>query len=259
MTNGYGVPRALSLLFILAYFLCAGFPVFGQTEAELKKYRYQPTEDEQKKSGRGIGAGNIRPTEKFDLIFNYGFLVTNNMPDGFEVRPGSSGSRFVGVSLNYIFSHKLMAKVQPGFTFFKLNFRENAIDTLGSAEPVTNDLKLRAEYLDLPVGLTWVLKEDTVKNKFLAYVDVGATVGYRIGSSYKFVTGSGDDRVKIKIPGIEDVQRWRFALFAKAAYSFGGVWVLYRLNDFFHTDRQDSEGVPHPEFSKLEIGFSIVL
>lgn len=246
-------------MLLLATFACIWFPVSGQTEAEIKKYRYDAPQDSAEQNSRAFAAQNIRPTEKFDLIFNYGFLVTNDMPEGYEVRPGSSGSRFVGVSLNYIFSRKIVAKIQPGFTFFKLNFRENEVDSIGGAQPVTNDLKLRAEYFDLPVALTWVLKEDTAKNKFVAYIDAGATFGYRIGSSYKFVTEDGGEQLKIKAPGLEDTQRWRFALFGKITYSFGGLWVLYRMNDFFHTDRRDAEGEFYPSFSKLEIGFSIVL
>jgi len=201
---------------------------------------------------------NIRPTEKFDIILNYGFMLSVNQPDSVPIRTSGSGTRFVGISLNYLVAPNFALKVQPGFSFFKISFDQNSKKTFPSPSDSANQEKLRAEYFEVPLALTYIIQTDTVKGKFVSFVEAGFSAGYKIGSSYKLSRIEDGQQVKVKLPGIDGLETWRLGVFAKLTYRFVGLWAYYRLTPLF-TESEQAGGFRYPQFSPWEIGFSIIL
>lgn len=239
----------------------AGADVQAQDESDqIEYYRYkgQDTVRRSALTQAQIRLRNIRPTEKFDLLLNWGFLLSGNMPDTVPVRTSASGTRFVGLSFNYLLSEKVIFKLQPGFSFFKVTFDQKSSKTFPSDADSANREKLRAEYFEVGAAFAYVIQADTAKGKIVSSFEAGAVGGRLIGSSYKLTRTEDGQTVKIKIPGVDDINPWRAGLFAKLTYRFVGIWAFYRLTPLFR-DLPPRDGFRYPSFPAWELGFSVIL
>jgi hypothetical protein len=258
----------LLLLFNLASNL------YGQTPEELKRYRYE-SQDSSTNAVKRVKTkllSNLRPTEKFDIIFDWGFLLSELHPnpapnDSAPVRSAGSGSRSFGISFNYTIGNRLIAKIQPSINLMRITLdqteRKNFI--VRQRDSLTTE-RIRAEYVELPICISLPLKVDSSRFKVISFIDVGFGVGYRLGSSYKYISNRPENRFRLVVPTIEDLNPWRTYVCVKLAYRFVGIWATYRLSPVFrsarrfnYSDTETPDLRPYPKFPPFELGFSIIL
>ena len=246
---------------ILAF--CGAIPrtSYAQDEVDIIEYYEYRGKDTVRRSPltrAQIRLRNIKPTERFDIQLNWGFLLAQSMPDTVPVRTSSSGSRVVSLSLNYLITDRLLIKIQPGFSFYKITFEQSVLKTFPSQADSANKEKLRSEYIDLGFGLAYVLQADASKGKLVSMLEVGVTGGHLLGSSYKLTRNEDGQIVKLKIPGVPDLNPWRTGAYARLSYKFVGIWGFYHLAPVFRAE-ESSDGIRYPRFARWELGFSIIL
>ena len=236
---------------------------FCQSKTDLEKYRYP--EDSLKKAKKIMGRKfikNIRPTEKFDLLWNNGFLLLNKESKSYEVRSASSGTTFLGLSLNYIAGPKFLFKAQPGVCWYgySIGIKGDQYKPLYSFEgQKTTDKKISATYIEMPIAIAFVLKSDTAKGKFISMIETGVSFGYAISNRFSCTEMINGREAGVSFSNIPDLNKIKIGLHGKVTYGIVGLWFYYRLNSFFQSDKLTFSGLPYPNFSKLELGFSIIL
>ena len=238
--------------------LFSATPSYLRAQIDVDNYRYQTPEDSTLNKRLQRWRARIRPTEKFDLVWNKGFLVTTNMPDSIPLKTVTSGTNFIGVSLNYQLAKRFMCYIQPGFSFFKMNFDQTRAKTYPTPADSQSTEKILVDYFEMPIGVALVLQRDEERGRNLALWEIGGSFGYLIGSSYKTVRSANGRRIKSKINAIPDLEPFRIGVYSKLTYRFVGIWAYYRLNEVF---KQISypDGTRTPKISRFEIGFSVIL
>ena len=248
----------MGLLFWLVALPISGL---GQEESDLIEYYKYKGADTVRRSPltkAQIRLRSIKATERFDLQLNWGFLIAQQMPDSVPVRTSSSGSRVVGLSFNYLVTDRWMIKVQPGCSFFKITFEQSRQKTFPSPADSANKEKLRTEFLDLALGVAYVLQADTAKGKFISVLEAGISGARLLGSSYKLTRIENGQTAKLKLPGIPDINPWRAGAYLRLSYRFVGLWAFYRFTPVFRIS-QSAEGFMYPSFPRWELGFSVIL
>lgn len=246
----------LSLVGLFSVALC-------QSKSDLEKYRYP--DDSLKKARKIMGrkfVKNIRPTEKFDLLWNNGFLFLNKESKDYEVRSASSGTTFLGLSLNYIAGPKILFKAQPGVCWYgySIGTTSEKYKPLYSFEgKKVTDKKISATYLEMPIAFALVLKGDTAKGKFISMIETGISFGYAISNQFSCTEIINGREANVSFSNIPNLNKIKIGLHGKVTYGIVGLWFYYRLNPFFQSDKLTFSGIPYPNFSKLEIGFSVIL
>jgi|GEM_PF-4299913 len=238
----------------------------AQSPIDLKNYRY-PNQDSAKylrRANERDFVRKIRPTERFDIVYNNGFLVTSSMVDTIPLRSASSGSQYLGFSYNLIASPRWIFKFQTGICFYGFSFnnvpeRQRTSLFTFESDSVTNK-KLQMTYLDFPLSVAYVWKRDTTKGKFISMIEFGPTIGFQLGSSFSFDQTLNRKTARINFSDIPDLNPIKLGIYTKISYGIVGLWVFYRLNPVFQSNVRihDSEKY-YPKFSSLEIGFSIIL
>lgn len=209
----------------------------------------------------------VRPGEKFDLVFHTGYLLgTGSLPDSVPAN-ALSGSIFVGLSFNWVLNSRIALKVQPGVAFYKLNFSQSSAKTFPTRDSTYTTEKLRAFYIEVPVGVAFALSRDEGA-RLRAWAEVGASVGYRFETSLKVAgTDANGASYKLRTDDIAGFARWRVGLYGKLMYKFIGLHGYYRLTDVFEPGAgyDPAQGVRRsgsarfPEPPRFELGISIAL
>lgn len=256
----------MKLFHFVIFYLFLVNTLVGQTKSELNKYRF-PNQDSAKYSRRANERDfvrKIRPTERFDLVYNNGFLVTTNMVDTIPLRSASSGSQYLGLSYNLIASPKWIFKFQTGlclygFSFNNVSEKQRTPLFAFESDTVTNK-KLNMTYLDFPIAVTYVWKRDTAKGKFISMIEFGPTIGIQLSSSFSFDQTLNGKTARVSYTNIPDLNPIKLGLYTKISYGIVGLWVFYRINPVFQTKAHiHNTDKLYPKFSQLEIGFSIIL
>jgi hypothetical protein len=252
--------------FYIAILLISFNTLFAQSQTDLKKYRYANPDSAKyvRRANERNFVRKIRPTERFDLVYNNGFLVTTNMIDTIPLRSASSGSQYFGFSYNLIASPRWIFKFQTGICYYGFSFinvpkkQHTALFTFES-DSVSNK-KLQMTYLDFPLSIAYVWKRDTTKGKFISMIEFGPTIGFQLSSSFSFDQMLNGKTARINFSGIPDLNPLKLGLYTKISYGIVGLWVYYRLNPVFQSNARIHNSENHyPKFSGLEIGFSIIL
>ena len=202
-------------------------------------------------------------TDRFDLVFNRGFLFNSGMPDSVPINPATSGTTFIGLSFNLLFNKKFAIHFQPGVAFFKINYLQKNNKTFpSSGDTLYAYERQRMYYVEMPVGFRWNFLRDTTKGRIQSFVEVGASFGYLIGSSYKVRLDYQGQTAILKIPDIPNVNTIRAGIFTKLNYRYFGFWAFYRLTDVFvksatYTTPNGGQG-KYPTISPIELGISVV-
>jgi len=212
-------------------------------------------------------AWTVRQGEKFDLVFNTGYLLTaTTMPDSAPTNL-LSGTTFVGLSFNYVLNKTWALKAQPGVAFYKLNFSSNRAKTFPTSDTSLSREKLRAFYIEVPIGVMAALSRDQ-DGRLQTWAELGATFGFRFNSSLKTSsTDANGNTYKLRLDGIKGFAPFRAGLYGKLGYKLIAVWAFYRLTDVFEPGAgyDAVQGVRRagtakfPEPPRFELGISIVL
>ncbi|MCS7074969.1 MAG: PorT family protein [Bacteroidia bacterium] len=202
-------------------------------------------------------------TDRFDFIFNRGFLFISGMPDSVPINPATSGTTFIGLSFNLLFNKKFAIHFQPGLSFFKINYLQKSGKTFPSiGDSLYEYERQRMYYVEVPIGFRWNFLRDSIKGRIQTFVEVGASLGYLLGSSYKLKLNYQGKATIMKIPDIPNVNIIRAGLYAKLNYRFFGFWVFYRLTELFRysaTYRTANGGEGnYPKIAPLELGVAVV-
>ncbi len=214
---------------LLAGALLAGMLVSSVAHAQDSDYELdrRPAADSAK------AAWFVRPGERFDIVFNTGYLLGGASADSAPTN-GLSGTTFLGFSFNWVVNRRFALKAQPGVAFYKLNFDQTPAKRFPTPPDsgVTSE-KLRAFYIEVPLGVAIAIKRDE-QDRLRTWAELGATVGYRFDSSLKLAgTDANGDAFKLRTDGIRGFARWRVGLYGKVAYKLFGFWAFYRLTDVF--------------------------
>lgn len=208
----------------------------------------------------------IRPTEKFDILFNKGFEIFSpqldtggNSPQSLAINNIGSGSNFVGLSFNWILTPKMALKVQPGFSFYTISFTQK-FNILQTQEFIKEDIlriKFSCQYFEVPLGLNYVVVRDS-KKRLIFYTEAGAVLGIKTGSSISILFSKLNNitQPELMVGSISEINRWRTGAYAKIVYRILGLWAFYKFNNFF-TDNRHNYALPR--LGQLELGFCLVL
>jgi hypothetical protein len=259
--------KALSLISLL--FALGAFSLRGQnkSETEIKQYCCNPSSLKiLGDSARNWRFTEVRPTEKFDIIFNKGFeIFTPNIDTGggqFESLPINnigSGTNFIGLSFNWILARRWALKIQPGIAFYNIAFNKN-FNIAETQEFIKEDImriKFSSQYLEVPIGLGYALYRDN-KKKLISYMELGASLGIKVGSGINiaFSKINNISQPEIRVGGIPEINLFRAGAYTKLVYRIFGIWAFYKFTDYFQESRG---GFKLPDLGQLELGFSFVL
>lgn len=206
---------------------------------------------------------NARAGERFDIVFGRSFLVTGSAPDSAPIR-NQSGSVFIGFSYNLLVGKRLSFRAVPGVNFFRAVYGQTDAKTFPSPAADTTVIeKLRNTYLELPVGVGLALGRDE-KGRLRTLIEGGLSAGVRLASTYRGrVDLPGGNSQSVKLDQLTGFESFRATAWGRFTYRFLGLWVVYRLTDFFNSEPVGSgftlSGSPGPEPGRLEIGLNLVL
>jgi hypothetical protein len=254
----------ISLLFALG-----AFSLRGQTksEAEIKQYCCEPSNLKiLGDSSRNWRFTEVRPTEKFDIIFNKGFEIFaptidtgGGQAENLSINNIGSGTNFIGLSFNWILTKSLALKIQPGITFYNISFNKsfNIAETQEFIKEDVLRIKFSSQYLEMPIGLGYALYRDN-KKKLVSYMELGASLGIKVGSGINiaFSKLNNISQPEISVGGIPEINLFRAGVYTKVVYRMFGIWAFYKFTDYFQESRG---GFKLPNLGRLELGFSFVL
>lgn len=246
---------------LLIFWLSVYFSADAQKD-EREKYRYIPPTDSftQAKLAKNQWRAHIRPTERFDFIFNRGFLLKQS---GYaNTITSGSGTYFFGLGFNYFLSPKFMLKMQPGISLYRLLYSDSTEQAPIRPTDRLYRIRIGADYIESSFGIGYVVYRDTVKKRINSTIEAGVSLGYRIGKNktYEIKQDPESDVLsQLSIPDAGTFLPFRLGVYARLSYRFVGIWAFYRLNPVYNSNAENSKGIKLPRFSPLEIGFSITL
>lgn len=210
-----------------------------------------------------IQTAGVRPAEKFNFVFNRGFIALQSAVDSVPIKGSASGTMFLGLSFNKLLSPKFAIQFQPGFSALKFEFSSKP----GKRFPTPGDSVYRYErirffYVEVPIGLRYNIVRDS-KYRVASFVEFGASVGYHLATSTKRSRVNGEQEIREKLSGPGDASKFRTCLYLKVHYRFLGIWINYRLSKVFNPSKKyttlDNSVVNYPLLPNAEFGFSITL
>lgn len=264
------------LLFLILILWNCTQVLYAQTPKDYRLQKSMTTEDSlklQRKSWRSL----VKPTEKFDIIINRGFEIFKPVVmDSVAVdtagtlqwteqkaglKHGASGTLFFGLSFNILLSKRIAFRLQPGLSFYSAVFEDPAVNKNIEDYYLITDIQrvsYNATYLEMPVGFSYTLYRDPVKNKLISYIEAGFHTGIRINTSLDVDLRqfAGTPKVKMTFPEVSEIPLFRYGVYARITYRIVSIWGLYRLSSFLDTSKSSQN---LPTLKNLEIGFSIVL
>jgi len=191
--------------------------------------------------------------EKFDILLSRSFLLGNELSDTVHISPTGSGNLFVGLGFNFYLTRYVSIRLEPGLSFYRIAFQqfgEKKFPTAGDS--LYNTEKLRANYVELPIGLGFNITRR--KGRTELYAEIGGSVGYLFSSDTK--TELKSNQAVTTLPNIPNIQPWRATAFLKLFYRFIGFSITYRLTNIFtagssyfinDNNRGTYPGIPHWE------------
>lgn len=210
-----------------------------------------------------IQTSGVRSAEKFNIVFNRGFIVTQSSNDSVPVKGSASGTTFIGLSFNKLLSPRFAIQFQPGFSGYKFEFPakpEKIFPTRG--DTVYRYERLRFFYIDIPIGLRYNLVRDS-RYRAVSFIEFGGSIGYHIASSTKRSRMIGDQEIKEKLSGAGEVNKLRVCLYIKAHYRFLGIWINSRITNVYDPNKtyftDDGRVEKYPRLPSIEIGLSVTL
>jgi hypothetical protein len=235
---------------------CVHFTATAQLPDEIQKYRYQDTLPERPRKRL---FSQVRPSERFDLFFNRGFLIrTGAQPDSVPFKPAQSGTYLVGISFHFQLARRWIWRLQPCAAFHVLTFESIPAKKFPNFRDSLSTERLRSDYLEIHNALSFVFSRDTVKKRTTAWVDAGVSLGVRVGGRWRINTVENGRRALLTLPGVEGMNPIRAGVFVKIAYRFAGIWAYYRFTPLFLREAS-LNGRPYPKFEGFELGFSVML
>lgn len=189
--------------------------------------------------------------ERFDLVFERGFLIPTNQPDSVPLSIARSGSYFIGASINLLFAERWRLRIQPGVSIFKMTFQQSAGKTYPTPADSLSEEKIRNSYIELPIGVAYVLNRDE-QFRTVSFLELGIRPGVFLASSYKWTTQLNGEQAKVKLPLNDDFNWFRLGAYAKVTYRFLGFYTYYRFSELFQQDIESP-----PAVSGLEFGICV--
>jgi hypothetical protein len=259
--------KALTLISFL--FALGAFSLRGQnkSEAEIKQYCCNPSNLKiLGDSSRSWRFTEVRPTEKFDIVFNKSFEIFSPTIDTgggrFESLPINnigSGANFIGLSFNWILAKRSALKIKPGIAFYSIVFNKsfNIAETQEFIKEDILRIKFSSQYLEMPVGLGYALYRDD-KKKLISYLELGLSLGIKLGSGINIAFSKINNipQPELRVGGIPEINPFRAGVYAQAVYRIFGIWAFYKFTDYFQESRG---GFKLPDLGRLELGFSFAL
>lgn len=217
--------------------------------------------------------------QRFDILFTRGFLITSQDAafDSVPINAARSGTNVLALGFNIPLSYRFSLDIQPGLAFFRLYFFQRA----GKLFPDSlrhESQKLRVSYLEMPICFRTNLSftEKDGKKIPVAFLQIGASAGLRMGSSYKMKSRDiNNSLVTSKHHFVEGLDPLRYTCFLRLVYKSLGINVMYRLNEVFQSNRTYSysrNGVSYavpksdpagfarfPRIGEFEFGLTLVL
>ncbi|MCS6903940.1 MAG: hypothetical protein RML72_12290 [Bacteroidia bacterium] len=252
---------------IILFSLCILNFLKAQEKSEIPNYCCNPNNLKLLgDSARNWRFTDIRPTEKFDILFNKGFEIFSPVLDtgnkqyqSLLINNISSGTNFIGLSFNWILTPKIAIKVQPGFSFYSIIFNQK-FNILETQEFIKEDIlriRFNCQYFEVPIGLNYIVIRDNRK-RLIFYTELGATLGVKTGSSLHIAFSKLNNVIQpeLSIGNIPEVNIWRGGFYTKIIYRILGIWAFYKFSDFFTESRNNYR---LPQLGRLELGFTFVL
>lgn len=199
----------------------------------------------------------IPPGERIDLVFHRSFLIIQNQIDTFPLNGASSGSYFLGVSANLLLAKRLRLRIQPGVNFYRLSYTQNDSRTFPSTADSLASEKLRSIFLQIPVGLSFVLMRNANTGASDATFELGISPGLHLGSTTKIGIEVNGRRAKAKLPAFDPITPLMVSAHLRLTYKFLGLYGAYRLTSFFRPNSTTEDGRVYPSVAPLELGACI--
>ncbi|MCS7085546.1 MAG: hypothetical protein NZ534_05670, partial [Bacteroidia bacterium] len=193
-------------------------PLKAQSDDEIARYRYQDT---LARAPRVRFLRQVRPSERFDLFFNRGFLIgTGLQPDSVPFKTAQSGTYLAGISFNFWLGKRWIWRVQPCAAFFVLTFDARPQKKFPNFRDSLSSERLRTDYLEIHNALSFVFSYDSVKKRTTAWVDAGVCLGVNVGGRWKINTFEGSRRAVVTLLDVPGLHPLRAGVFVKLAYRF---------------------------------------
>lgn len=208
----------------------------------------------------------LKSNEKYDIVLNRGFLISNGMNDSVPVNSATSGTTSFAFSLHQKFDSLFSFNYGFGISVLKLDFKQTATKTYPTTQDSSIDFdyqRMRSLYFDIPIAVRLVISRDE-KRRVSTFVDLGFYAGRFLGASQKdkYTDFLGKKRI-IKSPKLEGLNPWRLGLYARINYKWIGLWVNYRISNMFLKNSNYTnvygQVLKHPKVNSLEFGISLVL
>lgn len=237
-------------LFMLLFCAGIGWAAFSQPDETAA------TENEETSDGDKIIGGGSR--DRLVAEINWNWLL--DAPEELNLRPQSRGFNIYGYYDIKLGGDKV--GFAPGLGVATANYYHEAIFSIGDSTtgivPIPDSLefkknKLSLTYLELPVELRFRTKLNAKGNRFK--FAAGFKAGYLIGSHTKYrgddygVFNDGQDEIKLKRHGIENLSKFRYGVTARIGYGVFNLHVYYGLSNLFEADKG-------PAGTPLEVGIS---
>lgn len=202
-----------------------------------------------------------KSSDRLSMDFTYDLAL--NMPDSVKTKGFSRG--FNIYFMYDIVLGKSRFSLAPGFGLGTNNYFHNntiASDSTGTYfNPIPSGIdvkknKLALTFLDIPVEFRFRSKPDAKENSWK--LAVGFKAGLLIHNKWKYKgeevregpTFEDGEEVKFKEFNIDNLNRFRYGITARAGYGVWNVFAFYGLSDLF----EDGRG---PRMTPLSIGVSI--
>jgi len=241
----------------------------------------QDSEDEDTEQPDSLFSQEVVTDQQFEVIFNKGFLVTGTGEglDSFKLSSAASGTYYIGLSYNLLFfkkdslnkktnfAHRFSFRFQPGISFFKLVYNSDTQPFPTIPDPSTSKIglesqKQRLTYLELPIGMGFVIGRDD-KQHVTSFVELGTSISFRIDATHKLYFKRDGNEIITKFDNADNINRWRFGLYAKYCYRWFGLFAYYRLNDLYKPNNyylnHNQQLTPFPTIPPLEVGLCVQL
>jgi hypothetical protein len=208
--------------------------------------------------------------QRFDFIFNKGFLVTGATPDSATISSAGSGTYFLGCSFNFLLNRYLSLRLEPGISIFKLVYVTAADqrfppipDPMLSRDQI-KESKFRFTYAETAAGVGLNINRD-LKERVTTYAELGFSAGVLLDGIHKIVADRPSAKsIVLKFQEDANPATFRFGLYGKILYRWVGLWAFYRLTNLFKQNAtyliENDGGIgKFPKIPAFELGICIQL
>jgi hypothetical protein len=216
----------------------------------------------------------IRTGEKLDIYFQRSFPLVQNRTDSVPINPAGSGSLHMMLVRNFILTRSgHVLQLASGLNLYRVQFFPGADKTFPSKRDTTAFERIGQELVTLSAGLGIMLRReflpgDTVNYRTVSMLELGLTSGFGFGSFYKVQDNAVASRATLRVPGLDNINRFQLAAYLRVSYKIFVLCAQYHLTTLFRQTQvfsgftnQDSAvaGSVYPVMPRLELGFGLLI